>query len=333
MAKKWTSEEVLTMARLYQPACVLGAAAELDVFTPLCEKQMTAHALASELGTDLRATTILLDALVALELLTRQSDVYSVPENVAKILSEKSSDNVLPMIRHMFNCFRRWVLLADVTKTGKSAERTASTRGEAADQLSFIGGMHNLSWPIAAEVVNKLKPLKFDHLLDVGGASGTWTIAFLNAVPQAKATLFDLPPVVSMAERCISEAGLSDRVTLVPGDFYTDSLPEGADMAWLGAICHQNSRQQNRTLFAKIHKVLQTNGTIVIRDVVMDSSHTSPKGGALFAVNMLVNTPEGGTYSFDEYKQDLNKAGFTEVELVCEDEFMNSLIRAKKVKK
>jgi hypothetical protein len=63
----------------------------------------------------------------------------------------------------------------------------------------------------------------------------------------------------------------------------------------------------------------------------MDPSHTSPKAGALFAVNMLVNTQAGSTYTFDEYKQDLNEAGFSEVTLVHQDEFMNSLIRAEKV--
>jgi len=62
----------------------------------------------------------------------------------------------------------------------------------------------------------------------------------------------------------------------------------------------------------------------------MDPSRTSPAGGALFAVNMLVATEEGGTYTFDEYRDDLRGAGFGEVTLVHRDEFMNSLIRAKK---
>ncbi|MHC4532932.1 MAG: methyltransferase [Planctomycetota bacterium] len=333
MAKKWTAEQVLDMARLFQPACVLAAAADLDVFTPLHEKSMAAQALASKLGTDLRATTILLDALVAMEFLTKQGSNYSVPEDVAKLLTEKSANSVLPMVRHLANCLRSWAALAGVAKTGKPAERTPSTRGEAADQAAFIGAMHNFSGPIAAEVVDKLQPLKFSHLLDIGGASGTWTMAFLNAVPEAKATLFDLPPVIKMAERRISEAGLSDKVSLVPGDFYTDNLPDGADLAWLGAICHQNSREQNQSLFKKIHKALKNEGVVIIRDVVMDPSHTSPKAGALFAVNMLVNTQAGSTYTFDEYKQDLNEAGFTEVTLVHQDEFMNSLIRAEKVLK
>ena len=333
MTKKWTAEEVLDMARLFQPACVLAAAADLDVFSPLHEKSMTAQALASKLDTDLRATNILLDALVAMEFLTKQGIDYSVPEEAAKLLTEKSANNILPMVRHLANCLRSWAALAGVIKTGKPDERTPSTRGQAADQADFIGAMHNFSGPIAVEVVGKLQPLKFDHLLDIGGASGTWTIAFLNAVPEAKATLFDLPPVISMAEQRIAEAGLGDRVNLVPGDFYADNLPDGADLAWLGAICHQNSREQNRALFKKINKALKDEGVVVIRDVVMDPSHTSPKGGALFAVNMLVNTQEGSTYTFDEYCHDLNEAGFSDVKLVHQDEFMNSLIRAKKVQK
>ncbi|MCP4259986.1 MAG: methyltransferase domain-containing protein [Planctomycetes bacterium] len=333
MAKKWTVEEVLDMARLFQPVCVLAAAADLDVFSPLHEKPMTAQALASGLGTDSRATTILLDALVSMEYLIKQGNDYHVSEDVAKLLTEKSANNILPMVHHMSNCLRRWAMLADVTKTGKPAERTPSVRGEAADLAAFIGAMNNFSGPVAVEVVDKLQPLKFNHLLDIGGASGTWTIAFLNAVPEAKATLFDLPPVISMAQKRIGEVGLDERVSLVPGDFYTDDLPDGADLAWLGAICHQNSREQNHVLFTNIHKVLKADGAVVIRDVVMDQSHTKPKSGALFAVNMLVNTEVGGTYSFDEYKQDLNKAGFGQVKLVHQDEFMNSLIRAEKTKK
>ncbi|HUU20402.1 MAG TPA: methyltransferase [Sedimentisphaerales bacterium] len=333
MAKQWTAQEVLEVARSFQPACVLTAAAALDVFSPLHEKPMTAQALACELGTDPRATAILLDALVALEFLTKQESSYSVPDNIAKLLTEKSDNNVLPMVRHLANCLRRWARLSEVTQTGKPAECGSSIRGEAADQTDFIAGMHNISESIADGVVKRLLPLNFDHLLDIGGASGTWTIAFLRAVPEAKATLFDLPAVISMAEQRFAEAGLGNRVTLVAGDFYTDELPDGADIAWLGAICHQNSREQNRTLFAKVHKALKDGGAVVIRDVVMDPSHTSPEGGALFAVNMLVASERGGTYTFDEYRQDLTDAGFSEVILVHRDEFMNSLIRAEKAQK
>ena len=330
MAKQWTALEVLDFSRTYQPACILTAAAALDVFTSLHAKPLTAGALASELGTDLRATIILLDALVALQLLDKQDEKYSVPEDVAEQLSERSADNVLHMVRHIGNCLGRWAELPKVIKTGKCAETGPSIRGAEADREDFIGGMNIISRPIAAGVMDKIQPVRFRHMLDVGGGPGTWSIAFLRAAPQARVTLFDLPEVIPIAEKQFAEAGLTERVTLIEGDYYTDALPEGADLVWLGAICHQNSRKQNRDLFSKVYTALADDGVVIIRDVVMDPSHTSPAGGALFAINMLVGTKAGGTYSFDEYKEDLNAAGFAEVTLIHQDEFMSSLIQARK---
>jgi hypothetical protein len=137
--------------------------------------------------------------------------------------------------------------------------------------------------------------------------------------------------VIPLARQRIADAGLSDRVSLVAGDFYVDDLPAGADFAWLSGVAHQNSRQQNRALFARIYAALPRNGVLVIRDVVMNESRTEPVTGALFAVNMLVGTEAGGTYTFDEFRQDLTEAGFSEITLVHHDEYTGSLIRAVKV--
>ncbi|HUT47215.1 MAG TPA: methyltransferase [Sedimentisphaerales bacterium] len=330
MAKRRTAQEILDLARLYQPACVLTAAAVLDVFSPLHAKPMTANALAGEICSDPRATAILLDALVALEFLSKQGEEYSVPEDVAGLLTEQSAENVLPMIRHMANAIRRWAELPKIVQTGKCPEITPSIRGADADMEAFIGGMNNISRPVAAGVIDKIQPFRFRHILDIGGGPGTWTIAFLHAADEAKATLFDLPAVIPIAKRQFAEAGLTDRVNLVGGDYNADALPKGADLAWLGAICHQNSRRQNLDLFTRTHAALSDEGVIIIRDVIMDCSRTSPPAGALFAINMLVATEAGGTYTFEEYREDLCAAGFGEVTLVHRDEFMNSLIQARK---
>src|SRR5690606_1310431 len=106
--------------------------------------------------------------------------------------------------------------------------------------------------PNADPLVARLLPLEFKHLLDVGGASGTWTLAFLKAVPGASATLFDLPDAIKQARERFAGTEYAGRITFVPGDFYTDRLPAGADFAWVSAIIHQHSRQHNRQLFAKV---------------------------------------------------------------------------------
>ncbi|HPC94135.1 MAG TPA: methyltransferase [Sedimentisphaerales bacterium] len=326
----WTEAKLLETARSFQPACVLLAAADLDLFTVLDRRPATAAALASTLNTDLRATTILLDALAALDLLEKRGDVYTVPGEVGRLLCEGSPASVLAGLRHQANCLRRWVQLPRVVRDGGPAQRTPSIRGQAADVEAFIGAMDNFSVAAAPTVVSKLGPPTFQRLLDIGGASGTWTIAFLRAVPEATAVLLDLPEVVPLAKRRLTSAGLLDRVTLVAADYNTDDLPGGADLVWLSAIAHQNSRPQNRVLFARIHGALTPGGTLVVRDVVLDRSRTKPPAGALFAVNMLVGTEGGNSYTFEELRDDLAAAGFVEIELLCRDDGMNSLIRAGK---
>jgi predicted O-methyltransferase YrrM len=221
--------------------------------------------------------------------------------------------------------------LARVVRTGGPAERPPSVRGAEADLEAFIEAMNEVSRSMAPGLVNALTPLRFSHLLDVGGGPGTWTIAFLRAFPSARATLFDLPDVLPIARRHIQAAGMEPRIRLVPGDLATDEpLPSGADLAWVSAIVHMNSRQENRRLFAKVHAALDDGGLILIRDIVMDESRTSPADGAMFAVNMLVNTPGGGTFTFEELREDLLAAGFRNPRHRLKGQAMDSVIQAEK---
>jgi hypothetical protein len=314
----------------FMAPCIYGAAAELDMFTPLADSPMTARQVAETLQTDDRATAMLLDALAAIKLLEKKEGVYSVPEALTPWLSEKSPGNVLPMIRHRMNTLRGWAQLAWTAKAGFPAPRTASIRGVAADQASFIAAMHTVSGPMADDLVSRLGPPPFKHLLDVGGASGTWTLAFLQAVPEAQATIFDLAPAIEQAKARLVGSGLADRVALVAGDFYVDDLPHGADFVWVSAIIHQHSRQHNRDLFAKVFAALEPGGTVGIRDVVMEPCRTRPVDGALFAINMLANTQTGGTFTFEEIAEDLRAAGFAGPELRIKDERMSSVVLARK---
>ena len=330
MLKEWTADDVLELARGYQPACVLAAVAELDLFSHFAAGPLSAAEVANRLGADLRATTVLLDALAALGFVEKRDGQYVQPAATARLLSRESAASVLPMVQHQARCLHRWAQLARVVQTGRPAARQPSIRGEADDEAAFIGAMDVVSAPVASGLIEELGPPAFRHLLDVGGASGTWTIAFLRARSDATATLFDLPHVIPMAEQRISEARLSDRVELVAGDFLADPLPPGADLAWVGAIVHQNSREQNRHLFSAIARALDDDGQILIRDMLMDDSRTSPASGALFAINMLVATESGGTFTFGELREDLETAGFADIAVLRRDVGMNSIIRAVK---
>lgn len=328
--KHWTTEKILELARSYQPAAVIAAAAELDLFTRLEARRATAREIADAARLDARGATILLDALSALGLLVKSGESYSLAPGVEAGLTAGSAKNVLAMVQHQANCMRRWAQLARVVQSGQPAERVPSVRGEQGDRESFIGAMHNVSAPLADEVIAALAPIQFKHLLDLGGASGTWTAAFLRACPSGRATIFDLPEVIPLARRRLGGKPFADRLDFAPGDFETDALPGGADLVWVSAVVHQNSREQNRALFKKVFQALVPGGRIAIRDVLMEPDRTAPAAGALFAVNMLVATPGGGTFTFDELRADLESAGFLDAKVARSDEAMSSLVVARK---
>ncbi|MGH7968330.1 MAG: methyltransferase [Limisphaerales bacterium] len=327
---KWTTDALLELGRSYQGAAILLAAAELDLFTRLRAGPKIATELAVELQCDPRGMRLLLDALVALGLTDKLGDTYRLPSGLESLLTATGDHSILAMAQHQANCLRNWAQLAEVVQTGRPAPRIPSIRGESRDQEAFIEAMHCISAPNAAHVIEPVRTLPFRHLLDIGGGSGTWTIAFLRACPSATATVFDLPAVIPLAARRMSAEGLTGRVQLVPGDFMADALPAGADLAWISAIVHQNSRAENQTLFAKVFRALLPGGHIAIRDMVMDKTHTQPVAGALFAINMLVATQGGGTFSFDELREDLEKTGFVNATQSRQDLGMNSVVIAEK---
>ena len=330
MPNTWTADRILDLVRGYQPASILVAAADLELFDVMAGEHLTADAVARRLKCDRRGVTILLDVLVALGFLAKRRDRYCVPPGVAKALTRHGADSVLAMVQHQGNCLRRWDQLAQAVKTGKPAQCEPSIRGKRGDTKSFIGAMHDINARVAAPLVRDIQPLPFRRVLDVGGGSGTWTIALLRANPAAKATLFDLPRVIPLARKRLAQAGLLSRVSLVAGDFSQDPLPQGCDLTWVSAIVHQNSRGQNRELFRNIHRALDNGGRIAIRDIVMELSRTAPIAGVLFAVNMLVATAGGGTFTFEELQADLKVAGFVGARLVRRDEGMHSVIVARK---
>ncbi|GAH59233.1 unnamed protein product, partial [marine sediment metagenome] len=172
----------------------------------------------------------------------------------------------------------------------------------------------------------------FKKLLDIGGGSGAYTIAFLQKNPQLQAIIYDLDGVILIAEEKIREVQLQNRVNFVTGDYNKNELPGGCDLTLLSAVIHQNSPKQNLSLFQKIYRALELGGSLLIRDHVMDTTRTIPPMGALFALNMLVSTSAGDTYTFDEIKGGLEMAGFEKVEMLMKGGKMDCLMEARKLK-
>jgi len=320
-----TPHAILDLARNFMESRILLTGAEVDLFTLLSPGPLSAEEAADRTGADLRALTIVLDALAAMDFLVKREGRYACPPAVSALLSKDSPDSVLPMIHHMAHVWQRWSKLTEVVAGKKEPEKSSATP-EAGEILAFIGAMHAIAAKLAPGIVAAVGGGRARNLLDVGGASGTYTLAFLQAFPEMRATLFDRPEVVEMARKRLEEAGFMNRATLVGGDFYRDEFPPGHDLAFVSAIIHQNSSQQNLDLYRKIFRALAPGGRIVIRDHIMESDRTRPRDGAIFAVNMLVATAGGNTYTYEEIHSGLVRAGFIRVRLIQEGERMDGLV-------
>jgi predicted O-methyltransferase YrrM len=320
---------ILMKARAFWEARILMTAAELDIFSVLLIAPQTTAQICKQLSSDRKGTEALLNALAAMGLLEKEQAAFSVKPEFEKFLSSSTPETVLPILRHMAQLWETWSDLTKIVLEGKKGEPLDVVRRDEEGIKAFIGAMHAIGSDMAQGVVAKLQLSGRENLIDVGGGSGVYTIALLEAAPKMRATIFDLPSVIEIAREKIASESLTDRVTFVAGDFYEDTLPSGYDLALLSAIIHQNSPEQNVALYEKVLDALVPDGTLIIRDHVMSEDHTQPADGAFFAINMLVNTLGGGTYSFREIKRDLEAAGFTDVKLLSQGA-MDSLVAAGK---
>ncbi|BBO93228.1 methyltransferase [Desulfosarcina ovata] len=328
MDNKHTDDSILKTVRGFMASRVIISAAEIDLFTLLARQSHTADEVAYTTGADLRGITILLDALCALGFMVKTNGTYRTESSAATLLSADAPPSVRPMVLHMGSVWRNWSKLNNIV-LGKAVPDLEKGILDKENFEAFIGAMHVVASRAAPDVVAVVNPGGASRLLDVGGGSGSYILAFLDAQPAMRATLFDKPEVIKMARARVEAAGMTDRVTLVVGDFYKDELPTGHDLALLSAIIHQNSPAENEELYCKIHRALDGGGRIVIRDHVMSPDHTQPLEGALFAVNMLAGTKGGGTYTFQEIEAGLAAAGFTKIKQL-QDKRMFSLVEGYK---
>jgi len=305
-------DDLFESIRAFMPSRVILTALELDVFTAVGEGH-TAEETAKLLSTDCRGTELLLNALASLGLVRKENGVFRNTEPSARFLAEGSRDSARQAQLHTANMWKRWSHLTDSVKTGSPAPvvRNGDLVGP------FIAAMDYSARARVRAIMQAVHLNGTRRMLDLGGGSGAYSIAFAKAAPELHADVVDLPEVVAIARQHISKAGLSDRIAIRPGDMLTVDLPtQSYDLVLLSSICHMFSPEENRALFARAHAALAPKGRIAIADFIVDPDKSSPRSAALFALNMLVATPGGATYSEPEYESWLGSAGFTEVERI-----------------
>ncbi len=305
-------EPMMQTIRAFQESRVLLTAVELDVFT-VVGSGATAEQVAATLRTDARATEMLLNALVSLGVLEKRDGTFRNAPDTARYLVSGAPEDQRLALMHTVNLWTRWSTLTECVRTGTVAdERPMGDRGRDWTE-PFIAAMHANASERAAAVVQAVGTEGVERMLDIGGGSGAYSIAFAKASPTLRSEILDLATVVPIARCYAAEAGVADRVKARSGDLREGSFGSGHDLVFISAICHMLAPEENRDLLAKSFTALRPGGRIVIQDFILDPDRTSPRQAALFALNMLVGTRQGNTYTQDEYAAWLSQAGFAEI--------------------
>ncbi|MGA2484196.1 MAG: methyltransferase [Candidatus Acidiferrales bacterium] len=305
-------EELNEMIRGFMPSRAVLTGLELDAFTAVASGA-SAELVAQKIHADSRATEMLLNALVSLKLLDKRDGTFFNTPASARFFSKGSRDNARGGLMHTAHLWHRWSTLTECVRAGTSVEARSREDNWVA---AFIAAMDRNAKERAGAVVKAIGTSGIKRMLDLGGGSGAYSIAFARAIPGLKAEILDLGDVVPLAQENIREARLADRITTRVGDMLRDPLGENYDLILASAICHMFSPQENRGLFQRAYDALAPRGRVVAQDFILEPSKTAPRAAALFSLNMLVGTRAGSSYSEPEYASWLRDAGFSDVRRV-----------------
>ncbi len=316
-----TPERILQMAWGYAPPLAIEAAIRLGVFDALDGLPKTAEGIAADTHSSLRGITALLNLQVGLGLLKKTADGrYALtPESETFLVSSKPGFHG-GMFRHMSSqLMPQWLHLTEVVRTGKPATTVNDPSDGSEFFIKFVEDIFPMSYPSARLLAEHLgtdnvaTPIS---VLDLAAGSGVWGIALAQKSPNVSVRAVDWPRVLDVTRRVVQRSGLSDRYTFAAGDLSDADFGAGHQIATLGHILHSEGETRSRALLQKTFQALAPGGTIAIAEFLVNEDRTAPTGSLIFALNMLVNTTDGNTYSFDEIKRWLEDAGFVQARLL-----------------
>ncbi|MDH3442601.1 MAG: acetylserotonin O-methyltransferase [Deltaproteobacteria bacterium] len=325
--------QLMGMASGHVDARIVQTGVELGVFEAMEFSPLNAETIATSLKLNQRGAELLLNALAGLQLLRKESDTFSLTEIARHHLIRSSPRYVGGMIRFDAALWPCWERLPEAIRTGAPTRRPDMYQDDLQETEVFIEAMDSLvkARGDAGVVASALNWDEVSSLLDLGSGPGTYPIWLCRGFPNLRAAIFDLRGTLNVTKRYVREAGLTDRIELIAGDYRTDPIPGNYDVIFLSNIIHGEGIKENQALIVKLAANLQPKGRIVIKDHILDENRANPTVGAVFSLLMLLTTGSGRCYSFGEVNSWLENAGFRKAERIdLPPPLTSSLIVARK---
>lgn len=304
---------LLELSGNYWKTFTLHAAVKLDIFTHLGDQPCPASRVAELIQGDTDAVARLLNALVAMGMLTKADGEFANTPDSACFLSKASPHYVGFMIMHHYHLVEGWHRMDEAILTGKRVPVSGPDAEEWRE--SFLMGMFNIGMAVAPRLARELDLSRATRLLDLGGGPGTFAVHFCLANPGLSAAVYDLPTTQPFARKIIDQFKAADRVEFMAGNYETEAFPQPGefDAAWLSHILHGLPPETAHAVVGKAVSALKPGSRIFIHEFILNDGADGPLFPALFSLNMLIGARGGRSYTQAELTQMLKDHGVTDI--------------------
>ncbi|HKO23355.1 MAG TPA: methyltransferase [Chloroflexota bacterium] len=296
---------------------LLMAGYRLGVFEALDEGPHDLAALSARLEASPAALEPFLDLLQRLGYVSVHGGRYANTGAATRWLTQRSPESLSGIAGFLEDHIRRWDHLEETIRAGRPPFTAYDDYARHPDRWQpFHDGMRAIASFSVDEVARKARlpggPLR---LIDVGGSHGLYTIALCRRYPGLSAVIYDWPEGVAAARKEIAQAGLAARIGTQTGDFLTDDLGRGYDVALLGNIIHGQKPPAIVDLLGRLRAALNEGGRLLIVDQVrMRQPFTRFAGYTAQMIGLfLLNELGGGIYPYIQVRAWLHETGYGDV--------------------
>lgn len=306
---------IMALSTAYWGSQTLLTANRLQLFKVLAGEGKSADSVAKDLELDVRATTLLLNACVALGLCTSDAGRYNNSAASSMFLDPGSPASLANAISYSDDLYDTWGDLEQAVRSGTPPKPAATYLGENETQTRhFVYGMHNRAMAIGRALTSIVDLSGRKRMLDVGGGPGTYSALFTAQHDGLLADVLELAGVARIANEILLETGADQRVTMLPGDYHVTEFGSGYDVVLMSGMFHRETEANCRVLIDKARDCLEPGGLLVINDIFADADGAGPEFATLFGLNMMLTAPDGGVHADVDVADWMREAGFQTIE-------------------
>lgn len=309
---------LMDLGMSFAPARTILSAVELDLFTVLHDKSLTANEIQEKLSLHPRFVRDFLDSLYALKVITREGEGPSVEYSNTKesqaFLSHNSDSYIGDFLALCANqLYPLWCRLTEGLLTGKMQAGHEDFHDKMFSKQErmerFLKAMISLTGPAHKVFAETFSFNEYETLLDLGGGLGRLCCYVAKRHPHLECTTYDLPPVENAARKFVTSQGMQDVVKVKSGDFFTDDIGH-PDIITMSLFLHGFTLEQKKETMRRCYDALPEGGVAVAIEWLIDDDREKHIEGMLMSLNMLLCLGDAYDFSGSDFGDWAKEAGF-----------------------